>query len=84
MYKRQVLSNEGTFLTLGWIDSVSKPGTTALRLLDNKSDYEAWSIKLAHPFLRTRQENLTASVKYEQQDTDNKYLDCLLYTSRCV
>lgn len=77
IFHTEVLSNEGTFLTLGWIDSVSKPGTTALRLLDNKSDYETWSVKLAHPFLRTRQENLTASVKYEQQDTDNKYLNVL-------
>jgi hemolysin activation/secretion protein len=77
IFHTEVLSNEGTFLTLGWINSLSKPGTTALRLLDNKSDVETWSLKLAHPFLRTRQENLTASVKYEQQDTDNKYLDVL-------
>ena len=73
----EVLSKEGTALTLGWANSTSKPGTPTLRLLDNKSDSETWSLKLAHPFIRTRQENLTATLKYEQKDTDSRSLNAL-------
>lgn len=73
----EILGNEGTALTLGWANSASKPGTPALRLLDNQSDSETWSLKLAHPFMRTRQENLTAHAKYEQKDTDSKSLNAL-------
>jgi hemolysin activation/secretion protein len=32
---------------------------------------------LAHPFIRTRQKNLTAHVKYEQKDTEGKSLGAL-------
>ena len=73
----EVVSKEGTNLSLSYTNSVSKPGTELLRRLDNRSDSETWSLKLAHPFIRTRQENLTTYVKYDQQDTDNKSLNIL-------
>lgn len=67
----EVLHNEGTFLTLGYAHSLSKPGLPTLRLLDQKSESESWSAKLTHPFIRTRQENLSAFVKYDQKDTES-------------
>ncbi|MFZ4540089.1 ShlB/FhaC/HecB family hemolysin secretion/activation protein [Propionivibrio sp.] len=73
----EVVSKEGTNLNLSYTNSVSKPGTVMLRLLDNKSNSETWSLKLAHPFIRTRQENLSTYVKFDQQDTDNKSLNIL-------
>ena len=73
----EVVSTEGTTLALGYVNSTSKSGLPALRLLDNKSDSETWSLKLAHPFIRTRQENLTTYAKYEQKDTEDKSLGAL-------
>jgi hemolysin activation/secretion protein len=73
----EVLGNEGTALTLGWAESISKPGTAALRLLENKSDSKTGTLKLSHPFIRTRQENLTAHAKYEPKDTGSKSLGAL-------
>ena len=73
----EVLNMEGTSLTLGWATSTSKPGTPALRLLDNRSDSNTWTLNLAHPFIRTRQENLSAHIKYEQKDTEGKSLNAL-------
>lgn len=69
-----VLSVEGTALTFAYNNSTSEPGTPALRLLEQKSDSDTWSLKLAHPFIRTRQENLSAHLKYEQKDTTSKSL----------
>ncbi len=71
----ELLSNEGTALTLGYTNSISNPGTPALRLLEQKSKSEGWSAKLAHPFIRTRQENLTAHIKYDQKDTESLSLN---------
>ncbi|MEN3373959.1 ShlB/FhaC/HecB family hemolysin secretion/activation protein [Dechloromonas sp. ZS-1] len=71
----ELLSNEGTALTFGYTNSLSKPGTTALRLLDQTSKSEGWSAKVSHPFIRTRQENLTAHVKYDQKDTESLSLN---------
>lgn len=73
----EVLGKEGTALTLGWTNSTSKPGTPNLRLLENKSDSETWSVKLAHPLIRTRQKNLSATLKYDQKDTESKSLNAL-------
>lgn len=73
----EVISKEGASLTFGWANSTSKPGTPALVLLDNQSNSETWSLNLAYPFIRTRQENLSAHVKYEQKDTDGKSLGAL-------
>lgn len=69
-----MLTAEGTALTLGWGKSTSKPGTPALVLLDQVSDSENWSVKVSHPFLRTRQENFSGSVKYDQKDTESRSL----------
>ena len=73
----EVLNNEGTTLTASWNSTTSRPGTPALRLLDNRSDSKSWSLKLAHPLIRTRQENLTAHVKYELKDVEGKSLGAL-------
>lgn len=73
----EILGNEGTALTLGWAESISKPGTASLRLLENKSDSKTGTLKLSHPFIRTRQENLTAHAKYEPKDTGSKSLGAL-------
>jgi hemolysin activation/secretion protein len=72
-----VLSKEGTSLTLGFNKSISKPGTPALLLLANRSDSESFSLQLAHPFIRTRQENLSTHVKYEQKDVTGQSLGAL-------
>lgn len=71
----EILGNEGTSWALGYTNSLSKPGTRALRLLDQQSDSEGWSLKIAHPFIRTRQENLTAHVKYDQKNTESESLN---------
>lgn len=70
----EVLGNEGSTLAFGYTNSLSKPGTPALRLLDQQSKSEGWSVKLAYPFIRTRQENLTAHLKYDQKDIESQSL----------
>jgi hemolysin activation/secretion protein len=72
-----VLSAEGTALTLTYNTSKSQPGTPLLRLLEQQSDSETWAFSLAHPFIRTRQENLSAHLKYEQKDTTSQSLGVL-------
>ena len=69
-----VLSTEGTSLAASYGTSASEPGTPTLRLLEQRSDSETWTAKVSHPFIRTRQENLSASLKYEQKDTTGKSL----------
>lgn len=71
----ELLTNEGTTLSGSYAKSKSKPGTPILRQLENVSDSTTWALKLAHPFIRTRQENLTASVKYESKDTESEILN---------
>lgn len=71
----ELIGQEGTNITFGYNNSRSKPGTPALRLLNFLSDSETWSAKLAHPFIRTRQENLSAHVKFDQKDTQSKSLN---------
>jgi hemolysin activation/secretion protein len=73
----EVLNNEGTTLTASWNNTTSHPGTAALRALDNRSDSQSTSLKLAHPFIRTRQQNLTTHVKYEQKDVEGRSLGAL-------
>lgn len=69
-----VFSNEGTALTFAYSNIVSEAGTPVLRLLEQRSDSETWSLKLSYPLIRTRQENLNVHLKYEQKDTTNKSL----------
>lgn len=69
-----VLNDEGTTLTVGLSDSTSKPGSPALRLLANRSDSQTWSLQLAHPFIRTRQENLSTHVKFEHKNISGQSL----------
>ena len=71
----EIVSNEGTSLVFGYTNSTSKPGTVLLRSLNLKSESEGWSAKLAHPFIRTRQENLTAQIKYDQRDVESQSLN---------
>lgn len=65
----QLLTNEGSSLTFGYTNSLSKPGTPTLRLLNQQSKSEGWSAKFAYPFIRTRSQNLSAHLKYDQKDT---------------
>lgn len=74
----EVLNPEGSTLTVGGNTSNSAPGTPTLLALDNRSVSRAWSLKLAHPFIRTRQENLSAYAKYDQKDTDSQSLGALV------
>lgn len=69
-----VITTEGTTLAATYGTSASEPGMPTLRALEQRSDSDTWSIKLAHPFIRTRQENLSGSIKYEQKDTTSKSL----------
>ncbi|MDP2752525.1 MAG: ShlB/FhaC/HecB family hemolysin secretion/activation protein [Rhodocyclaceae bacterium] len=73
----EVIAHEGTALGLTWSSSESEPGTAALRALNNISESETWTLKLSHPFIRTRQENLTAHLKYEQKDTESRSLGAI-------
>lgn len=68
----EILTNEGTGLTVSYSSSESRPGTAALRAQDNQSYSETWSVRLSHPIIRTRQHNLSASLKYDQKDTDSR------------
>lgn len=70
----EIISNEGTSVVVGYTNSRSKPGTSLLRQLEQRSQSESWSIRAAHPFVRTRQENLSARVKYDHQDTESEAL----------
>lgn len=68
----EIITNEGTSLVFGYTNSLSKPGTAALRSLNQQSKSEGWSVKAVHPFIRTRQENLAAHIKYDQRDTESE------------
>lgn len=70
----EIVSHEGTSLTIGYTNSHSKPGTALLRRLEQQSQSENWSIRAAHPFIRTRQENLTARVRFDHQNTEGQAL----------
>ena len=70
----EIIAHEGAALALNWSASTSEPGTPALHLLDNRSKSETWSLRLSHPFVRTRQENLTAHAKLEHKKTENRSL----------
>ncbi|MDP1984035.1 MAG: ShlB/FhaC/HecB family hemolysin secretion/activation protein [Sulfuritalea sp.] len=70
----EIVSDEGTALTLSYNISTSRPGTPVLRLLEQKSDSDTWTLKLTHSFIRTRQENLSAHLKYEQKNTTSQSL----------
>lgn len=78
----EVIANEGTALAINWNGSASQPGTPTLRLLENRSDSDTWSLKLSHPFIRTRQQNFTAHLKYEQKNTESKSLGAITSEDR--
>lgn len=70
----EIVTNEGTSVFFGYTNSHSKPGTALLRSLDQQSKSEGWSVKAAHPFIRTRQENLAGHIKYDQRDNESQSL----------
>lgn len=78
----QVINPEGSELTFGYTHSVSKPGVPSLIALGQRSDSTGWSIKLSHPFIRTRQENFSAHLKYEQKDIDSESLNVVTSQDR--
>lgn len=70
----EIVTNEGTALSVSYTTSDSRPGTTTLQTTETKSNSNSWSAKIAHPLIRTHQQNLTASIKYDQKDTTSKTL----------
>jgi hemolysin activation/secretion protein len=70
----ELLYHEGTTLNFTWTGTESEPGTPPLRTLAYKSSSSDWALKLNHPFLRTRQQNLSGYLKYEARDTAGQSL----------
>jgi len=73
----EILTAEGTSLNLSYTGSDSKPGGATASALQQESDSATWSIKLAHPFIRTRQENLTAHLRFDHKNTESRTLGAL-------
>jgi hemolysin activation/secretion protein len=71
----EVLTNEGTTLNFSYADTNSQPGTPQLRLLNYKSESNSWSLNIAHPFIRSRQENLSGQIKYDQRNVEGNSLN---------
>lgn len=69
-----IASHEGTSLTFRATRSTSEPGLRTLRLLEQESESLGFSVKASHPFIRSRQENLSSSIELESKDTENRSL----------
>ncbi|MCX7110335.1 MAG: hypothetical protein NTX45_09435 [Proteobacteria bacterium] len=70
----QVLGTEGTTFNLGWLGTRSRPGTFLLESLDIDTQSDLWFIRVAHPFIRTRQHNLLAHFSFDYRDTSTNTL----------
>lgn len=73
----EILSPDGTSLNLGYTGSESQPGGATATSLRQESDSATWSLKLAHPIIRTRQENLSAHLRFDHKDTESRTLGAL-------
>lgn len=73
----EVVSNEGTSLSLTFGHSDSEPGSQLLRTLDYKSHTETYKAQVSHPFVRTRKENLSLALGYESKDSTSRMVDTL-------
>ena len=65
------LHPEGTYLTLEAKRSESEPGTSALRAIDLESESTTASVTITHPFIRSRQTNLSAYAKAEIRESES-------------
>lgn len=62
---KQVLTSEGTAFDFSGNASWGEPGTAALRTIDYESRGLNLSWALSHPFIRTRSQNLTATIAFD-------------------
>lgn len=62
-------------LNFTWSGTHSEAGTPILRNLNYQSDTSDWSLKLSHPFIRTRQQNLTGYLKYQARNASGHSLN---------
>lgn len=77
-----VVTDEGATLTFAYSHISSDAGDPVLKLLEQHSKGETWSIRLSHPFIRTRQENLTGHIEYENNDNTNESLGAVVSKDR--
>ncbi len=73
----EILTAEGTSINLSYTGSDSEPGAATALALQQESDSTTWSLKLAHPFIRTRQENLTGLIRFDHKDTESRTLGAI-------
>ncbi len=74
---QQTLNSEGTTLKLSASKNNSEPGTAALTLLNQESDSFRLSAAVTHPVIRSRQENLSISARYDHSRSRNFLLNTL-------
>lgn len=67
----QPLNSEGTKLTLGGSYSATTPGYN-LSQFDVKGKAQAINLELSHPFIRSRQENLTGLLRFNYLDSERE------------
>ena len=65
------LHPEGTYLTLEAKRSQSEPGTATLRAIEQESESTTASAMVTHPFIRSRQTNLSAYAKAEIRESES-------------
>ncbi len=73
----EILTPEGTSLNLAYTGSESQPGGATSLALRQESDSATWSLKLAHPFIRTKQENLSAHLRFDHKNTESRTLGAI-------
>ena len=71
----ELLSPEGTTLNFTWSGTKSQPNSAALHAINYQGSTADWALKIAHPFIRTRQENLTTYLKYQARNAAGKSLN---------
>ena len=67
------LSREGTRLFFSAAYSESEPGET-LKQFDVEGDSQSFSLRMSHPFIRSRGENLSAHFGFTYKDSETKIL----------
>lgn len=72
-FYEQPISSEGTKLFFSGSISDSEPGST-LKEFEVKGESKAFTLKLSHPFIRSRAENLTGSLGYTHRNSSTDIL----------
>ena len=70
----QLLTPEGTRLTVDGTFSTSEPGGSVLRSIEQESESFSAKLTLSHPFIRSRSRNLTAHVALGGRNTQSEQL----------